>query len=76
MSKKYGIPLMGLYGVGGIGKTTLCQILCNEFSTKMQGRVDHVELGSASNLELLQGALKTLTTKSHDVLNGLNLSQV
>jgi hypothetical protein len=42
----------------------------------MQGRVYHAELGSASNLELLQGALKTLTTKSHDVLCGLNVSQV
>ena len=42
VSKKYGVLLVGLYGVDGIGKATLCETLCNVYFTKMQGRVFHV----------------------------------
>ena len=76
VSKEFGIALIGLYGVGGIGKTTVCQTLCNEYFKKMEGRVFHAELGSVDDLELLQGALKRLTDKSHDLISGLNKSQV
>jgi hypothetical protein len=35
--------VVGIYGVG-IGKTTLCKILCNELLGKYEGRTCHVEL--------------------------------
>jgi hypothetical protein len=76
ISKRFGIPMVGIYGAGGIGKTTMCHILCNGYLAKMQGRVFHAELGSASDLELLQGALKNLTNKSAEFVHELNESKV
>lgn len=75
-SKKYGLRLVGLYGVAGIGKTTICQTLCNEYFTKMRGRVFHVELENGRYSEVLQGALKSFSDKSHEFISGLNISQV
>ena len=76
ISEKYGACVVGLYGVGGIGKTTMCQALCNEFSARMQGRVCHIGLGIASNLELLQELLKRLTDKNYECISKLNESEV
>lgn len=41
---KYGVRIFGFYGIGGIGKTTMCKTLCNELS-EFSGKVCHVELG-------------------------------
>ncbi|KAG0615190.1 hypothetical protein M758_5G022300 [Ceratodon purpureus] len=71
VSNEYGARVVGLYGMGGIGKTTICQALCNVYSKRMQGRVCHVELGIASDLNLLQEALKRLTNKSHKFVSEL-----
>lgn len=72
----YGARLLGVYGVDGIGKTTICQALCNDYLARMHGKVCHLELGSASNLELLHEAFKRLSNKGHEVWSKLNESQV
>lgn len=52
--------VVGLYGTGGIGKTTFCKVLCNELDKKFHGKVCHAELGNPT-LELLKVVIKTLT---------------
>ncbi|KAG0562237.1 hypothetical protein KC19_9G129000 [Ceratodon purpureus] len=70
-SEQYGVRVVGVYGVGGMGKTTLCKILCNKFCEKSHVKSSHVELGSKSSTELLKGVLKDLTNNDHDFGNGL-----
>lgn len=36
--------VVGVYGMGGLGKTLLCKALCNAFHSEFAGRVLHVEL--------------------------------
>lgn len=38
-----GVCVVGLYGMGGIGKTSICKALCNEYSREFHGRLCHVE---------------------------------
>jgi ABC-type multidrug transport system ATPase subunit len=70
--------VVGIYGVGGIGKTTLCKILCNELSGKYKGRTCHVELKSSysSWKELLQKILIELIGFSSEGLQQLDAGEV
>ncbi len=72
----YGVPVVGLYGVGGIGKTTLCKAMCNDLSKEYRGKVAHVELGSQSELELLKEVLRRLTNTNHQLLGAMNVDEV
>lgn len=36
--------VVGVHGMGGIGKTLLCKALCNVYHAEFSGRVLHVEL--------------------------------
>ncbi|KAG0582701.1 hypothetical protein KC19_3G078300 [Ceratodon purpureus] len=54
--------VMGLYGTGGIGKTTFCKVLLDELETRFAGKVCHVEVGSQrTQHELLQVVIRSLT---------------
>ena len=52
--KKTGTLRLGLYGMGGIGKTTLCKDLCHHFQKDFSGRVCHVDFGEPSDAVLRQ----------------------
>ena len=73
---QHGIRVMGLYGMGGMGKTSICKAMCNELLQKFKGKVCHVEMKSASEVELLRGALKRLTSTRPELLDKLNIDQV
>ncbi|KAG0554032.1 hypothetical protein KC19_12G058100 [Ceratodon purpureus] len=64
--------IIGLYGMGGIGKTTIGKALCNELSSKFHDKVCHIEFGSGTEMELLRKTLKTCTQIRHDVLDELD----
>lgn len=75
-SKQYGICVVGIYGVGGMGKTTLCKRLCNSLSHDYDGKAIHIELGSESSCELLKEVLKDLMNTNQDFLQGLDEGKV
>jgi len=72
----FGFCVVGLHGMGGIGKTSICKALCNEFFTDFNGRVCHAELERGSEEELLRRVLKALTNTSHDRLDKFGEGQV
>jgi KaiC/GvpD/RAD55 family RecA-like ATPase len=57
------IHKVGIYGMGGIGKTMFCQTLCNELSSEYDGRTCYIELKyqNSSLKKLLQKILIKLT---------------
>ena len=75
LSPRYGIGLVGLYGVGGIGKSTICKALCNNLFMNFHGRVCHVELGAGNELELVREMLRKLTDIRDEVIGGYNEGQ-
>ena len=60
--------MIGLYGLGGIGKTQICKIMCNEMDEEFDGKVCHVELEKQSKHELVKKVLTTLTITSAKVV--------
>jgi Holliday junction resolvasome RuvABC ATP-dependent DNA helicase subunit len=71
---KGGVQVLGMHGMGGIGKTTACKVLCNNLSTDY--RVCHAELGSLSETELLRKVLKAFSNLDVELLNGISNLEV
>lgn len=65
-----GAQVLGLYGLGGIGKTTLAGALCDYFYNDFGNRTCHVELGGASKtLKRQKMVLGRLCEFEKDVLD-------
>jgi GTPase SAR1 family protein len=64
----HNVRAIGLYGVGGIGKTTLCKSLCNEYRGKFNGKVWHAELGKNNAEEIQKDVLCHLVGTSETLL--------
>ncbi|KAI5078742.1 hypothetical protein GOP47_0006413 [Adiantum capillus-veneris] len=65
--------LIGLHGIGGLGKTTVCKIMTNFYSAEYPGRCHHLEFPTDGNdmPQIVQGckkALKELTHLSDELL--------
>ena len=62
---------MGLYGMGGVGKTTISRVVCEEMGMEEEfgGKVCHVDLGSMNLVELLKMVLRELTEASSAILS-------
>lgn len=64
-NKEEGRQYLGLYGMGGVGKTTLCVAMCSYFQDQYCGKVLHVELISDQlkerRLARLKRAVRQLT---------------
>jgi hypothetical protein len=64
---------LGLYGVAGVGKTTMSKALCDFFRGDYLGRVCYLDLGGASQvLERLKQMMKTLCRFEDNFLSRLN----
>jgi len=75
VSLLYGVRVVGLYGVGGIGKTTICKAMCNDLSKEFHDKVCHVELGSQSE-KVFKEVLGKLMDKSLEHLGAMNVDKV
>lgn len=65
---KYHVKVVGLFGMGGVGKTTISKVLCNQLFGNFSGKVCHVELGGKNLVELQKKVLKELTGASLEIL--------
>jgi hypothetical protein len=61
----------GMYAMGGMGKTTMSRVLCNEFSSEFLGKVCHVELNNHAIIDLRKALLRTLTKWSESEMSKL-----
>lgn len=66
----YGARVVGLYGMGGIGKTTIAKVLCNQKFGEFAGKVCLVELGpNKERVESLKTVLRELTEANENILS-------
>jgi len=72
-SQRNKVKVLGIHGVGDIGKTTTCKKLCNDLSNKYEGRVCHVEfdITCSNSKEILQKVCVELTRKRLEVVQQL-----
>ena len=74
--KSYGVQILGIWGVGGTGKTTTCKVLCNKYFEEFEGRVCHVEFGVGDMLQMLQEVLRRLTDTISEVIGRFSIGEV
>lgn len=53
-----GIQCLGLYGMGGSGKTTMCEALCSYFGPSFNFKVYHLKIGTNDMAESKENLLQ------------------
>ncbi|KAG0562531.1 hypothetical protein KC19_9G153800 [Ceratodon purpureus] len=72
----HGVCVIALYGMGGIGKTSICKVLCNMFSTIFHGKVCYAKLERDNKENLLRKVLKSLSNTRYERLNDFNVDEL
>lgn len=52
--------MVGLYGTGRVGKTTISRAICNQMFADFSRKVCHIELGWSDQVELRRKVLREL----------------
>ena len=71
--------MIGLHGRGGMGKTQVCKMMCNDMEGEFDGKVCHVELEHKlpqRKHELVKKVLTTLTNTKVEVVQGVENDKV
>ena len=68
--------MIGLHGMGGMGKTQICKMMCNEMDGDFDGKVCHVELGKQSKHKLVKKVVTTLTNTREEIVQGVEEDKV
>jgi len=72
-----GVQYLGLYGMGGLGKTTMCKVLHNHFWSKFSQRACIVDLGIASmKLDRQKHLMTKFTTLKKGAISNIKDSDV
>lgn len=64
--------VVGMYGTGGSGKTTVCKALCNYYQYEFHGKVCYVEFGKQNQVALQKKVLRELTEASEAVVKQIS----
>jgi ABC-type glutathione transport system ATPase component len=60
--------VVGIHGMGGVGKTTISKALCNQMVGDFVGKACHIEFGGSSLLNLRKKVLQDLTEADARIL--------
>lgn len=71
-----GHQVVGLYGMGGAGKTTISRAICNKMLGGLVGKVCYIEFGKMDVVDLLRKVLQELTEADSAVLKDKHHDQV
>jgi hypothetical protein len=73
-SNNNGVRVVGLFGMAGVGKTTISNALCRQFRQELGGKACHVELDmDGKNLvEPIKELIKKLTLANMKLLRSTN----
>ena len=75
---KTSASVLGLYGMGGLGKTTISKSLCNHFNREFLGRVCYIEIKEGMDaLERQRIVMRKLLRPDESILQNIcDASQV
>ena len=71
-SEATSVCFVGLYGMGGSGKTTMSKVLCNNMMQEFLGKVCRIEFGAHGFLDLCKQVIRCTTNYEEMFLSKVN----